>query len=66
MTVGGQEALIELLADYEVSTEALRQNMRLGNQQREAYQREMLALLFELKKSLSEDEWIEAFSSGEG
>jgi len=57
-----EEELLKLIQQYETSTAELQNNMDASYQQRIQYQQEMLALRFELKDTLSSEQWSKVFS----
>jgi len=57
-----EKELIKLIQDYGSSTAVLKANMDASYQQRIQFQKEMIALRFELKDKLSREQWEKVFS----
>lgn len=57
-----EKELIKLIQDYGSSTADLKANMDASYQQRVQFQKDMLALRFELKDKLSREQWEKVFS----
>ncbi len=59
-----EKALLKLIQDFDSTSADLKANMDASFQQRLAYQKEMIALRFELKDKLSRDQWVKVFPEG--
>jgi len=59
-----EKALLKLIRDFDSTSAELKANMDASFQQRLAYQKEMIALRFELKDKLSRDQWVKVFPEG--
>jgi len=57
-----EKALLKLIQDFDSSAAEVKANMDASFQQRLAYQKEMIALRFELKDKLSREQWEKVFS----
>jgi len=57
-----EKELFKLIQQYETTTADLQKNLDASYQQRLQYQKEMLALRFELKDNLSLEQWHKVFS----
>lgn len=60
-----EKAFIKLIADYGTSTAELQNNLSQINERRGEYQQKMLNLRFDLKKTLTSDEWNKLFAMTE-
>jgi hypothetical protein len=60
-----EKALIELIEDYSTSKADLRKHMATVNESRSQYQQKLLALRFELKKTLTSAEWDKVFAAND-
>jgi hypothetical protein len=58
-----EKALIKLIEDYDTSAADLQKHMAEVNESRSEYQQKMLAKRFDLKKTLTSDEWNKVFSA---
>lgn len=57
-----EEELLKLIQQYETTTAELQKNMDASYDRRIQYQKEMLSLRFELKDTLSGEQWSKVFS----
>ena len=58
-----EKALIKLIEDYDTSTADVQNHLSQTNELRGEYQRKMLNLRFDLKRTLTSDEWHKLFSA---
>ena len=57
-----EKELLKLIQRYETTTDELKNTMDISYQRRLQYQKEMLALRFELKSKLNQEQWDKVFS----
>ena len=57
----GEEDLLKLIHRYETTTAELQRNLDASYDQRIQYQQAMLALRFELKNTMSREQWDKVF-----
>jgi hypothetical protein len=59
-----EKELLKLIQDYETTTTELKNNMDASYRSRLDYQKKMLAQRFELKDTLSREQWAKVFVEG--
>ena len=58
----GEKALLKLIQQYETTTAELKNHLDAVYQQRIEYQQQMLTIRFELKDTLSREQWDNVFA----
>ena len=61
----GEKELLKLIQRYETTTAELQSHLNASYDQRVRYQQQMLALRFEFRDRLSQEQWDRVFDQGE-